>query len=352
MSKKNLQLAFFITFTLGVLVLLFFILKPYLGVIFVSTVFAITFYPLYEWVTKKIKGRKNIAALVTTLLILIFVIIPIIFISTLLLREAIDLYNLLAFGGGSQSFVSQTDILIKKLNILFPFDVVSSEVDLSFYARSLLNWVIGHFDSIFVVVFGGVFNFIMILISIYYFLIYGSQIKKSLIAWSPLPNQYDEEFIETLRSSVDSVLRGRILVSIVQGVFIGLGFYIFGVGSPVLWGFIGGVASLVPALGTSIVTIPAVAYLFLNNNFSAGVGLLLWGAIAVGLIDNFISIVFLKNKIKVHPVIILFSILGGVEVFGAIGFLVGPVIVSACIALTKIYPFIMSFGNPVSESKN
>lgn len=342
MSQKNIQLSFFIVVTISLLVLLFFIFKPYLGVIFISGVFAVTFYPLYEKLVNQFNHRKTLAAFVTTLLVLIFVIIPAVILSGLLLKEATNLYNSVVFGGGSQVLISGVDTLMVKLGSLFPAGV-ATQINLELYARNTLSWIIGHFGSIFATVFGGVLNSILMFISLYYLLIFGNKIKESLMLWSPLPDNYDAEFIQTLRSSVDAVLRGRILVSVAQGVFIGLGFAIFGIGSPVLWGFVGGIASLIPILGTSIITVPAVAYLFLTNNVPAGIGLLVWGAVAVGLVDNFISVIFLKEKINVHPLIILFSILGGVEVFGAIGFLVGPVIVSAFMALLKIYPFIMSY---------
>jgi predicted PurR-regulated permease PerM len=341
MSQKTLQLSFFIALTLGLLILSFFVFKPYFGVIFISGVFAVSFYPLYEKLVSKFNERKNLAAFVTTFLILVFIIIPVVILSALLLKEAVNLYNSIAFGDGSQIFISPINALVGKLGYLFPSGVIDSQINLELYARNVLSWIIGHFDSVFSAVFGSVLNFVLMLISLYYFFIFGDKIKKSLVVWSPLPDKYDEEFIQTLKSSIDAVLRGRILVSIIQGVFIGIGFAVFGIGSPVLWGFVGGIASLVPILGTSVITIPAVVYLFLSGNFSAGTGLLLWGALVVGLIDNAVSVIFLKNKIKVHPLIVLFSILGGMEVFGAIGFLVGPVVISAFIALLKIYPFIM-----------
>lgn len=343
MSQKNIQLSFFIAFTVILVVLLFFILKPYLGVIFISGVFAISFYPLYEKLADKFKGRESLAAFATTFLVLIFVIIPIIVMFAFLLKEAADLYNSIALSNSPSSLVSQFDVLVNKFSPLFPSGVVDPQINLGLYAGNALNWIVDHFGSIFATVFGGLFNFILMLLSLYYFFIFGVRIKKGLIAWSPLPNELDGEFIQTLKSSTDAVLRGRILVSVVQGAFIGIGFYIFGVGSPVLWGFVGGIASLVPILGTSVVTLPAVAFLFLSGKIGAGIGLLVWGALAVGLVDNFISVIFLKDKIKVHPLVVLFSMLGGVEFFGAIGFLVGPVVVSAFIALMKIYPFIMSY---------
>jgi predicted PurR-regulated permease PerM len=343
MPQKTIQLSFFAIFTVGLLVLLFFLFKPFLGVIFVAGVLAVTFYPLYEKLVKKFNERKNLAAFATTALIFVFIIIPVVVLSGFLLKEAVNLYNSMAFGGWFQDFVSQGNALINKIGSLFPSGMIDSGVNLELYARNTLSWIMGHFDSIFAAIFGGVLNFILMLLSLHYLFIFGDKIKKSLVFWSPLPDEHDEGFIQTLKSSIDAVFRGRILISLVQGFFMGIGFVIFGVGSPVLWGFVTAIASLVPILGTSIITIPAVAYLFLTGHPGAGIGLLIWGTVAVGLIDNFLSIVFLKNKIKVHPLVVLFSILGGVEVFGIIGFLVGPVVVSALIALTKIYPSVMFY---------
>lgn len=343
MPQKVIQISFFAVLTAGLSVLLFFILKPYIGVIFISGVFAIVFYPLYKRLIDKFNGRKNLASLATTLLILIFIVIPIVAMSALLLREAVGLYNSIALNGSSQSFLSQADALVNKFDSFFPSGIADSKTNLELYVRDTLNWIIKHFDSVFIAVFGGILNFILMIISLYYLFIYGDGIKKGLTAWSPLPDKYDEEFIQTLISSINAVMRGRILISIIQGIFVGIGFAIFGVGSPVLWGFVGAIASLVPILGTSIIIVPAVAYLFLSHSFGAGIGLIVWGTLAVGLIDNVIPIIFLREKIKIHPLIVLFSILGGVEIFGVIGFLVGPVVISAFVALMEIYPFIMSY---------
>lgn len=349
MSQKTTQLTFFVVLTILLLVLLFFILKPYFGVIFIAAVFAVSFYPLYKRLVYKFGDRENLAALATTAIILFFVIIPIAVISTLLLKEAVDLYNSMALGGGSQNLISQANALFNRLSSLLPPGVIDAEVNFESYTRGILDWIIGNFGSISAAIFGGILNFILMLVSLHYLFVFGDKIKAGLKIWSPLPDKYDEDFIQTLKASIDAVLKGRILVSIAQGIFIGIGFVIFGVGSPVLWGFVGGVASLVPILGTSVVTVPAIAYLFLSNHIGAGIGLLIWAAVAVGLVDNFMSVIFLKDKIKVHPLVVLFSILGGVEVLGLIGFLVGPVVVSAFIALMKIYPFIMSNKNqPVS----
>lgn len=343
MYQKKLQSAFFIGLTIIVLTLLFLVMKPYFSLLFVSSILAVSFYPLYKKIVIKFNGQKSLAAIFSVFLIFVFVITPISLAFALLLQEAVGLYNSIAFNTGPSELVSGLNALIQKIDSFLPVGFTEPNFDLGLYTRDLLSWVIGHFNSVFAVIFGGILNFFLMLITLYYLFIYGEEIKKGLVVWSPLPDKYDEEFAETLRFSIDSVLRGRILVSVAQGFFVGLGFYVFGVGSPVLWGFIGGLASLVPIIGTSIVIIPAAAFLLISHHIYAGIGLLIWGAIIVGLVDNFISIIFFKDKIKIHPLIVLFSILGGVEIFGPIGFLVGPVVVSAFLALIDIYPYILPF---------
>lgn len=349
MSQKTIQLSFFIGLTLLLLALSFFVLRPYLGVMFLSGVSAVVFYPLYQKLLNKFGGRPGLASVSSVLIILICILIPAILISVSLLKEAAGLYNSLAFGGADK-LIMQANAWLNQLGAGFADGTFSQYFAVDGYAKNLLGWIIGHFDSVFTAVFGGLFNFILMLLALYYLFIFGERIKKSLIAWSPLPDSYDESILSVLHSSVDAVMRGRLLVSIAQGLFLGLGFAIFGIGNPVLWGFVGGFASLVPIIGTSIVTIPAAAFLFFSGEVGSGIGLLLWGGLCVGLVDNVLSFFFLRGKIDVHPLLILFSILGGVELFGLLGFLIGPVVISALFAFMKIYPLIMSRHEEHSQS--
>lgn len=340
MSQRTIQLTFFVSLTLLLLAFSFFVFKPYLGVVFLAAVFSVAFHPLYEKFVFKF-GNKGFASFATIFVIFVCLLVPATLLSIALLREAVGLYNSIAFGG-LDKIVFGINNLLTGANGLFGEVEISSYFSISGYFRDFLGWIIGHFDSLFSIVFGGIFNFVLMLLTLYYFLIYGDKIKKSLIFWSPLPDRYDEDLFLTLRASVDAVMRGRLLVSLAQGFFIGVGFLIFGVGNPVLWGFVGVIASLVPILGTSIVTLPAIVYLFVTGSIFSGVGLLLWAFVCVGFVDNVLSVFLLKDKIAIHPLIILFAILGGVEFFGPVGFIAGPVLVSAFISLLKIYPFIIS----------
>lgn len=341
MSQKKIQISFFIVLTIGLLVFSFFIFRPFLGVIFLGSVLTVTFYPLYKWFVSKFNGREKLASLVTVMTIVVCIVAPLVVLSGNLIKEAIELYNSMTLNNGAEKMVSEVNTLVNSFESLFFKSPVSSNFNLDVYTRDLLGWIINHFDSVLAALLDGFFKFVLMLLSIYYLFINAEKIKTNIVKWSPLPDSYDEEVLSVLKLSVDSVLRGRLLISLAQGFFMGIGFLIFGIGSPVLWGFATAILSLIPILGTAIVTAPAVAYLFLSGHMGASLGMLLWGSVCVGLIDNLLYFFLFKNKNNIHPLIMLFSIVGGVEVMGMIGFLAGPIIVSAFFSLARIYPFIM-----------
>lgn len=345
MDKKTTQIIFFVILLVFLLVLSFFIFKPYLGIIFLSSVFAVAFYPLYEKILMKWPNRgRTFASAITTSLFVLCIIVPIIFLSKSLLSETVNLYNSIILDSDSIHLITRLNVSINKLLESLPLGLNQS-ISVQNYAQSALNWIIKHFNSIFSAIFDGLFKFVLMLLTFYYFLINGQKIKNAILDFSPLADSYDEDFIKTLRFSVDTVLRGRILISVAQGFFLGLGFVVFGIENPILWGFVGSIASLIPLLGTSIITIFASAYLFLSGNVIQGIGMVVWGAVCVGLVDNVLSFFFFKNKIDVHPLVVLFSIIGGIELFGMIGFLVGPIVISALMILFRLHPLIFSTKN-------
>lgn len=315
--------------------------KPFLGVIFLASVLSVAFYPIYQKILYAFGGKEKLSSITTVSIIVICIVVPIIILSGNLIKEAIELYNSMAMGEGASKIISDANIFVDKIENSFAGTGINTNFDLEVYFRNLLSWIIGHFDSIFATILDGFFKFVLMLLTIYYLLLNGEKIKRNLVTWSPLPDSYDEQILSVLRLSVDSVLRGRLLISIAQGFFMGLGFLVFGIGSPVLWGFVTAIISLVPILGTAIVTAPAAAYLFLSGNVGGAIGMLVWGSVCVGLIDNVFYLFLFNKKVNMHPMIMLFAIVGGVEIFGAIGFLVGPIVVSTFLSLMKIFPYIM-----------
>ena len=177
----------------------------------------------------------------------------------------------------------------------------------------------------------------MFLIAFYFFLKDGSKLKDYFVELSPLDDKDDEKIISRLKQAVSATVKGSLSIGLIQGTLTGIGFAIFGVPNAVLWGTVAAVAALIPGVGTALIILPAILFLFVPENTFGAFGLLAWGLLAVGLIDNFLSPRLVGRGMKLHPLLVFISVLGGLAFFGPLGFLLGPLSVSVFLALIDIY---------------
>ena len=175
------------------------------------------------------------------------------------------------------------------------------------------------------------------LFALFYLLRDGGKLKQGVIMISPLNDQYDEKIFSKLKQAIRSVVVGSLVVSFIQGLLTGIGFFVFGVPNPALWGSFAVVSALIPGIGTSLVLLPGVLYLFFMSTNLHALGLLIWGIVAVGLIDNYLGPTLVNRGVHIHPFLILLSVMGGLVFFGPIGFIAGPLIVALLFALLEIY---------------
>ncbi len=152
-----------------------------------------------------------------------------------------------------------------------------------------------------------------------------------------MKNEYKNALFIRFREVTMAVFVDSILIAIIQGTLVGLGFALFGISSPIFWGVIASFFALVPMIGSTVIWIPAVIYLFFINNIYMAIGLAIYCVVIVGFSDNVIHPILLKQKISVHPFLILISILGGIEIFGFIGIFLGPIIISLLISVLNLY---------------
>ena len=156
-------------------------------------------------------------------------------------------------------------------------------------------------------------------IALYYLLRDGKRVRQMLIELSPLNDREDEGVFDRLELAVNSVIKGNLVIALVQGVLTTIGFMLFGVPNAILWGTVAAVAALIPGIGTGLVFIPAVAFLFFTGANVPAFGLFIWGALGVGLIDNFLGPKLVGSGMKLHPLLVLLSVLGGLMYFGPAG---------------------------------
>ncbi len=157
------------------------------------------------------------------------------------------------------------------------------------------------------------------------------------VVLSPLSHEDDEILFGRLERAINSVIKGNLSIALIQGIIAAVGFTIFGLPNSVIWGTLTAFAALIPGVGTSLVVIPAVIYLFFASGMFPAIGLLVWGVLAVGLIDNFLGPKLIGSGMRLHPLFVLFAVLGGISLFGAIGIFLGPLTLAFLVALVSVY---------------
>ena len=338
MDSQKAEVYFFFSLLFAVGALVFFVYLPFLTPLTFAATFAIVFMPLHRWVRRLLGGQDGLAAFFTVLVVLLLIFTPLFFLLAQVFNEALAVYGRLA-SGAVGTFAQNIPVALQRA---FPQTNFSELLgSLSGYVGDFANWLFQNIGSIFSGITQFLVNFLLMLVAFYYFLKDGDRIHTELLRLAPLSRHYAEEVCERVTAAVRSVVHGSLVVALVQGILAGIGFFFAGIPGAAFWGFVSVISSLIPFLGTTLVVIPAVIYLALIGNIPAAIGLAVWGGIAVGLSDNFLRPLLMRRTVRVHSLLILLSVLGGIGVFGPTGFLLGPVIVSLLFALLDIYPHLL-----------
>jgi predicted PurR-regulated permease PerM len=341
MNIGSIENNFFFGVLLGVLFLNFLIFLPYLDTIFIAATLAIILRPIYLKLLRYVGGKESVAAFLAVFIILIVFLIPIVFFSIEVFKEVSGAYAQIRSSDFAGDFIAGLNAFA--INYL-PDNISKIVVDnitplkLGEYLQSIFGFVINNLDSIFSSLASFAFGLFLFVLALYYFFKDGDKFRKKIVDFIPLTQEFKDQILQRLELTINSVIKGTLIVAIVQGVLVGIGFAIFNVPNPTFWGLVSVLASLIPTLGTAIVVAPAIIYLiFTGQNFFA-LGLLAWGSVIVGLIDNLLRQKVIERGVKIQPLLILLSVLGGIGFFGAIGFLLGPLILSLLFSFLDIYP--------------
>ncbi|MFA5791547.1 MAG: AI-2E family transporter [Candidatus Paceibacterota bacterium] len=330
MQTKIIEKYFFFGLLFAVFVFTFFIFRPFWIVLVLGASFSIVLYPIYKWLIK-LKFPNSLSAFTTISLFVIILCGPLLGIGNIIFNQSQNVYHVVVNNENTEPILNSINNTVNKiLPDSITFDVKSKLTD-------FVSYVYNNIANIFSTTVSAFFSFILILLIIFYFLKDGIQWKNSLIALSPLPDKDDEKIINQLILSVKAVMGGYLFIALIQGVLMGFGLWLFNIPNPALWGLVAAVTSLLPTIGTAFISIPAIIFLFATGNTVSAVGLLIWSVVVVGLVDNFLTPIIIGKKINISPLLILFSVLGGISFLGPVGILIGPLSVSLLYTLISIY---------------
>lgn len=332
MKESHFRTGFFLALLVLVTVVVFRIFQPYLVTLSITATLAVILYPLYERVLPYVRGNKSVAAALMVLLTFVLVLLPLSLLGVQIAAEARSVYMDISTG----TTTVPVDLLRRFQAFVQSF---APGVDLSLdqYVGQGLQWLTGALQAFFAGTLNTLVMTLLGAIALYYMFKDGKRFVDAIVVLSPLTEAEDRKIATNMRMAVNSVIRGSLIIAALQGIVTGIGLLLFGIPSAVLLGSIAAVGALIPTVGTTIVLAPLVVYLLIIGSYGSAVGLTLWGMIAVGLLDNFLHPILVGRGIKMHPVFIFFSVIGGIAYFGLSGFILGPLVMTLFFALLDIF---------------
>lgn len=339
-TKRLTEFVFLLAVLLATGYLAWKIFAPFATALILAAIIATACYPLYHRILRLFAGRlPGLAAFLSTLAVFLVVFVPIGILGYLLFREAVGFY--VAVAGGKTVTVAPMLIYIEELiNQYFP----TVSFDLTTYAQRGAQWIATSLGSIFAGAAATALTLTIAFIGLFYFLRDGERLVQMLIRLSPLPNNEDEHVVRRLTRAVRSVLLGTIFIGVMQGISMSIGLTIFGVPQAILLGSLTVLTALIPAIGASFVFVPIAIYLFITGSIVPAIGVLLWGTFFVALIDNILAPQLIGKRATLHPFVVLLSAIGGLALFGPVGFILGPVVMSFFMVLLELFEAHMNAG--------
>ena len=349
MNSKLYQKGFFALILVVLAVISFLIIKPFLTAVLTGIVFSYIFYPVYLRINKKISS-KNFSALITSILVILVLTLPLFFVLNTVSKEAYATYILSKQKLSSVQLVGSECQPADKTSckILNFINEKADEPQFRYYFDTTVRYATtkiteGISNILFTIPIFILHIFITLFVMFFLFRD-GRLLIVKLEKLLPLKDKYRKRVFVRLNNMTYAVIYGSIIIAIIQGTLGGIGFFIFGLPAPFLWGIVMIFASLIPFVGSSLIWFPAALLLLFNGIIESettliirGVLLIVYGVFLVGTIDNILKPKIIGDKGGLHPVFVLLGVVGGLQLFGFIGVLIGPILLAIMVTFVQIY---------------
>ncbi len=343
LSRTSFRTAFVLLLVLAVSLLFVAVVWPFLKPLLLGALLAGLSRPLYRRVTQMLGGRKSLGAVLTLLLLFIVVAGPLSAFIGVVVNQAINVSND-AIPWVQQHLGSATafDVhhwLVQRFPALA--DYVPAQEQITDSAARLAKAAGGFLVAGATQLTAGTATFLLnlfvMLYAMFFFLRDGGAILEKIFYYTPLSHEDEERVLERLTSVTRATIKGTLVIGAIQGALAGFGFWVAGLDGAAFWGTIMAVLSVIPGIGAALVWVPAVIYLFIIGQSGTATLLLLWCAAVVGTVDNVLRPSLVGKDAKMPDLLILVGTLGGLFLFGPIGFIVGPLVCGLFLTVWDIY---------------
>jgi len=344
-SQRNLARLVLLVAALIVLYFVFQIFRPFLAAIAVAVVLSTLSYPLFEELVQRLGGRRGWAALVACLCLTLVIVVPFVILLIMLGQQVNQVYQqfegILAKGDFNE-FSTLADIPFLRRPVAWLNSVVDlKRFDLVGNLAGLLKqasvFLLTHSTAIVTGLFNLIFDFFIMVVTMFFLFRDGHYLREELESLSPVSKRYTDLLSTTFREVARATVIGNLLTALAQGIASGIIFWSLGVSNALFWGTISAFCSLVPVVGASIVWIPWALYLLLSGSIVKGILMIALQALVVGSLDNILRPLLMEGRMRMHTMIIFFSIMGGIAYFGVLGMVFGPIIVALGMTLLEVY---------------
>lgn len=313
-------------------------LKPFVVVLEWAAVLVIVFYPVHKRLSKRIR-RPGLSAIVSCILVVVIVLVPLVFIVATLARELA--VNAQAFPQQVGPFLDLNSPRMTRLvQWLQEHGILQGDQSQQFLidqARNAFRSVLGQSVGWVGNVLSTIVKAFFVVFTMYYLFRDGDKIVEALPQALPLKRAQSEAILARTGQVISASVYGVVTIAMIQGALGGVAFWVLGVPSPTLWAVILALVCMIPIAGSFFVWIPVALYLGMKGHWTKALLMVLWGALVISTIDNFLRPKLMKQYTKLHELFVFFSVLGGLQVFGLLGIVLGPVVLAVTIGLLDTF---------------
>jgi predicted PurR-regulated permease PerM len=341
--KNNLNSAFLLILIVLAGICAYLVFKPFLVALFLAFVISQLFKKLYNKINSKFRNHPSLASLSLCIILFFLLVIPFFLTGSLVAKEASDLYqNIQKDEWQTKIKAVSTSPILKELNLdltIFNLDYIGSEnsQQIASSLQKTGNFIFSAIKKTYQGVTHFIFMTFVVFFSLYYLFKDGDAMLKKIMALSPLKNKEENKLLKNFIAISKATLKGSLVIAIIQGVLLTIVLAITGVTSPVILGLVTILASLIPMLGAALVWLPVGIIMLALGNIWQGALILIFGALVVSTIDNFLRPKLVGKETSLHPILVFLSTIGGIALFGLVGILLGPVIIVFLVSLLDIY---------------
>jgi predicted PurR-regulated permease PerM len=342
-SARSFRTAFVLILVVAVSALFLAVTWPFLKPLLVGAILAGLCQPLYRWVTRLLRGRRSLGAIVTLLILFILVVGPISAFLGIVVQQALNVSNeaipWVRQHIGSAGTFNAHDWLVQRFPSLS--NHVPSQEQLAESVGTVAKAAGGYLVAAASRMTAGTAAFLLdlfvMIYAMFFFLKDGAKILEKIFYYIPLSHEDESLMMHRFASITRATVKGTLVIGVIQGALAGVAFWVAGLDGAAFWGTVMAILSIVPGIGAALVWVPAVIYLFIIGHGLTATVLLLWCAAVVGTVDNILRPILVGKDAKMPDLLILVGTLGGLFLFGPIGFIVGPIVCGLFLTVWEIY---------------